>query len=414
MDKQYKEKIDAFLKRHNFSIDDIIFQTSVFDSLITDMKKGLCGEDSSIQMINTKCKRPELTNNRRVLTLDVGGTNVRASVVAFDEKGIPTIEHITKMSTAELLSKEDFFNALATFIIPDIIKNEDITHIAMCFSFPFCPTDDNDGIISGSAKGLNVARLQGKKILLSLKNALSMQTERTFTFSIINDSTSVLYYLSLLSAKEKDNPILIGSIVGTGCNSCLYLKKKDEATAICTEIGHANLSSVVLSDFDYTVDRGSFAPGSSIFEILTSGFYLYKVVKEIFRVAIDEDVFEDGEKKKALIFYESLNDTKDLDKGFILGGGIAYIMLSFVKRSAVVLSQMILSSACLSTEEGTTDSKNVSVLIEGSTYYLFPHYKEYTEEYTKKLLSKNKYNVTFYYPTDNKGTIVLYGTAISR
>lgn len=410
MDESYKKKLDGFLKSHNFGYDGVYafyFQKHLEDMFrVYDRSKNIPGS-----MIDTRIGKPEkIPTDQDVLVVDVGGTNVRRSIVTFNALGHPFVSHMKKVAFKDLLEGKDFFKSLASFITP-MLRRSNISNIAICFSFPFIPTDDGDAIVSGSAKGLEREQFKDKKILASLKKEINKTMHRKLNMSIVNDATSLLLYLALV---EKDtNSLLIASIVGTGTNCAVYHNPNfyygGKYTAICTEIGHFNMEKFELSDFDYEVDKESEHPGSSLVEILTSGFYLHKVFRKMIEAAINENVFNEEDMKEAKQYADTINDTKDIDRVFTLTEGIKYLADKFVERSSYTVKAILNASCNYAGNFGLHEK--ASVIVEGSTYYLLPGYKENTEARIKEDFHCK--DVKLYYPVDNKGTVVLYGAALS-
>lgn len=412
MDESYKKQLNGFLKSHNF-LNDPEYLSKLGACL--EEQFSLCNysyPDDSSFMVDTKITKPtKLPTNKKAIVIDVGGTNVRRSIVVIDRNGNTSLMALEKASFKDLLEGKDFFKALSSFITPLLLET-DISDIAICFSFPFVPTEDGDAVVCGSAKGLDEKQFKGKKILESLKNELRKTVDRPLNMSIVNDATSLLLYLAFV---ERDPGFIpVAAIAGTGTNCCVYRKREDSRqnnyTAICTEVGHFDVSKVKFSDFDYIVDKASEHPGSSMIEIQTSGFYLYKVFKEMVRAAISENVFNEKEKGAAEQYVDTINDTKDIDRAFTLGNGLAYLADQLVVRASGTLVEILRAGAKFSSSSFEFVARNSCLIIEGSTYYLLPGYKEKTESLIGSLILEP---TEIFYPIDNKGTVVLYGAALS-
>ncbi|MDR3348120.1 MAG: hypothetical protein LBO03_00705 [Acidaminococcales bacterium] len=86
---------------------------------------------------------------------------------------------------------------------------------------------------------------------------------------ILNDATAVL----LASAYQSGKKNIVGSVCGTGHNSCYY--EPDRKMAINLETG--NFSPACRNRFDQELDLSSSRPGGQLMEKMTAGDYLAKL-----------------------------------------------------------------------------------------------------------------------------------------
>ena len=115
------DKVDSFLERHSLlasSVDD----ESVLSFILSEMDKGLKGEESSLEMIDAFVGTDvQIKPGESVIVLDAGGTNFRTCLVTFDEDRKPVISDFRKVGmpgVKEEVSKEQFFSILA--ILPAV------------------------------------------------------------------------------------------------------------------------------------------------------------------------------------------------------------------------------------------------------------------------------------------------------
>lgn len=404
-----REKIDSFFKKHNFRTDYECLITEVKESIMKDASLALNGEKTSIQMIDTRYCRPQRKTCEIVLSIDVGGTNTRKVILGFNEEGRISASEVVKTKTDELM-KGDFFENLANFVL-DYTKM--ISSIALCFSYPFSPTDDGDGIINASAKGVDVDSLKNKKLVKTLIEKLCDKGMSSHVKgTVINDAVASLFNLTF---QDFMDDIKIGSIIGTGCNVSLYIEKNGAQKAICTETGHAVLTPSILSDFDKDVDKETSAQGLSNFEGATSGYYLFRLIRAILKRALNEGVFIGDEQKEVEEAIGTLTDGAKIDEIFLSENleSVKYISDAVIHRAATIVSGMFTAFAHLSNESMTRKTSDVSILIEGTTYYKTHNYKKYVENLTKQELAKNNFNVKFYAPYEESAPGILLGTALS-
>ena len=404
-----KQRIDELLNKYNFRTDYERLTKEVFDSITKDARLALEGTKTSIQMIDTRYLQPVSKTNERVLTIDVGGTNTRKTIISFDNEGHISSGEISKTKT-DLLMKGDFFENLAEFALP---YTKDITSIALCFSYPFSPTDDGDGIINAGAKGVEVTSLKNKPLVKTLIDRLEKKGMKGgVKGTVINDAVASLFNLSL---QDDDDDIKIGSILGTGCNVSIYIQKEGKRKAICTETGHAALTSSILSEFDKYVDQETNAQGLSNFEGATSGYYLFRLVRSILYKACEENVFTGDEKQYVQNVADNLDEGYKIDNIFLSGTNenIKYIADKVIHRASAIVGGMFSAFALLSKESRSEMASNVSILIEGTTYYKTNNYKLYVENITREFLKPFGMDVKFYAPYEKEAPAILLGTAIS-
>lgn len=404
-----KHTIDSFLNKYNFRTDYERLTKDVFDSIIKDARLALEGVKTSIQMIDTRYLCPVKKTNERILTIDVGGTNTRKTVISFDENGVISAGEIKKTKTDALMTG-DFFENLAEFVI-DYAKN--ITSIALCFSYPFSPTDNGDGIINASAKGVEVSSLKNKPLVKTLIEKLQNKgMSCNVKGTVINDAVASLFNLSL---QDNEDDIKIGSILGTGCNVSIYIQSEGKHKAICTETGHAALTPFILSSFDKEVEIETAALGLSNFEGATSGYYLFRLIRAILIKACEENVFSQIEQQEVLNIALDLNDGAKIDNIFLPGANenVKYIADKVIHRASAIVGGMFSAFAMLSLNSRTDKTSKVGILIEGTTYYKTENYKNYVENITREFLKQFGMSVEFYTPYEKQAPAILLGTAIS-
>ena len=94
---EMEEKVFSFLARNNLltrQIDD----EKLLSFFMSEMDKGLSGQESSLAMIPTYVSEVDkVPAGERVIVLDAGGTNFRTCLVSFDDEGRPNMEDFRKV-----------------------------------------------------------------------------------------------------------------------------------------------------------------------------------------------------------------------------------------------------------------------------------------------------------------------------
>ena len=111
-----EEKVFSFLARNNLltrQIDD----EKLLSFFMSEMDKGLSGQESSLAMIPTYVSEVDkVPAGERVIVLDAGGTNFRTCLVSFDDEGRPSMEDFRKVGMPGVkneVSRKEFFSILA-------------------------------------------------------------------------------------------------------------------------------------------------------------------------------------------------------------------------------------------------------------------------------------------------------------
>ena len=78
---------NEFIRKHKMEYTSIDVKNEM-DTYIDEMKKGLCGEKSSLLMIPSYITlKSEVKREKPVICVDAGGTNLRVAVAKFSEDG---------------------------------------------------------------------------------------------------------------------------------------------------------------------------------------------------------------------------------------------------------------------------------------------------------------------------------------
>ena len=85
-----------FIKTHKMEYTSIDIAEQM-EAYLDEMKKGLCGEESSLLMIPTYISlKSEVKREKPVICVDAGGTNLRITVAKFLQDGSFHTEEINR------------------------------------------------------------------------------------------------------------------------------------------------------------------------------------------------------------------------------------------------------------------------------------------------------------------------------
>jgi hexokinase len=254
----------------------------------------------------------------KVLALDWGGTNFRASIVQFQTGEKPVILENLKQSLSyketEGYKQEDLFNAMAGLIVQ--LKHLDATvkHIGYCFSYPAESTLSGDAILLRWTKEIAIPdmlnTLVGKPLLTYLNSYEGIKTQ-FLTIKVVNDTIACLF--AGLAQPGYDS--YIGLIVGTGTNMATLIHKT-AIEKLSKEYNGGDLIPINLesgnlkpkySDKEYLteVDQQSKDGGRQLFEKTMSGGYIGSIFRNTFPDLAIEPTF-DGEKLTNLMNYPAI------------------------------------------------------------------------------------------------------------
>lgn len=367
-----------FINEHKMEYTSVDVKNEM-DAYIDEMKKGLCGEKSSLLMIPSYITlKSEVQREKPVICVDAGGTNLRIAVAEFLEDGSFHTEKIQRYlmpGVEKELEAEEFFDILAGYILPftEIAKD-----IVISFAYPARILPDIDCEIVEITKEVKVKNAVGKRLGKEICASLAKQGAKGCNIIVVNDSVAT----ALAGKAEKLNDgygSFTGTILGTGSNSCYieYVRNiaklaggGEGVMVINTEAG--SYSRVPRSDIDLAYDESTQNPGLGVFEKMTSGGYIGPLCDFTLRTAAREGVFANGFSLAKTVSTVDVND-------FLTDGSGAVgkyfteaadrdaareILLNIVLRAGRFLALQMAAVAVKAAKE----NERVCMTIEGTTY----------------------------------------------
>ncbi len=263
----------------------------IANALQEKIEDGLKKDGMEISDIPTHIHPKEDINDGKILALDWGGTNFRASVVEF-KNGKPSIIEVKKkpLSAKETagFKRDDLFREMGALISELQTLDETVTQIGYCFSYPAASRLNGDAILLRWTKGINIPDMieqpVGELLLKYLNSHKDIDPEFT-NIKVVNDTVACLF----AGLSEPGFDSYMGLIVGTGTNmaSLMPLNKieklgsKDESL-IPVNLESGNFNPPHLTVIDGLVDAMSNNKGAQRFEKAISGGYLGELFKTVF------------------------------------------------------------------------------------------------------------------------------------
>ena len=377
---------EEFLKENNLPLAHEIDRAGLIAAFLSEMEKGLAGEESSLRMIPTFVGvNGKIPQGSKAAVLDAGGTNFRSAVVSIP----PCLEDKVNQpmpGTKGEVDNETFYAAFADEA-KRVLPKATVKKLGFCFSYPAEATPDLDAKLLSWTKGICapgiVGQYVGKELLKRLGGG---------SIAIVNDTVA-----TLLAAKATEGnrtySSYIGFILGTGTNAA-YVEKNanirkmeglapNESMIINAESGGFN--KVGRSSFDLAMDAKQIDPGNHVFEKMISGGYLGPIGLELYKAAAKEGFFTKSAADKIVGLtaletmdfdnfvanYKKEGRENPLDAIFAdaADAKIARRLGLPVFERAAIYTAVHLAAFVIKTGEGVEASVPVAINADGSTYY---------------------------------------------
>lgn len=396
-------KGNDFLKSHKMTAADISIK-EVVNAFLSEMEKGLAGEESSLLMLPTYIEADgEVKANDPVVAIDAGGTNFRAAKVYFDDNLKLVTEKIQKgkmPGVDEELSKEAFFNTLAEYLKEYKTVSE---KLGFCFSYAAEIFPNKDGKLLEWSKEIKAPEVVGQMIGKELLAAMETPEKQLV---LMNDTVSTL--LAGKAARAvKSYDTYIGFILGTGTNTSYIEPNKnivktdglnmESSQIINIESGAFSLAP--RTDIDIAFDNTTKNPGRYAFEKMFSGGYLGGLCTVALKTAAKEGIFEDASAFENLDelsteevnkYVNGIDDAKNVLPGVFAHESdqmiAAEIIDGLIERAAKLVAANI-AAVILKTGKAKSHGKPVLMTIEGTTFYKLHDFRKMFEQYLNDFLS---------------------------
>lgn len=251
-----------------------------------DMAAGLTGSPRSLAMLPSYLTKPSGQETGTFLALDFGGTNIRTLLVKLQGGGRHTVQ---KRRDAPLADPEGAYNYAAKtatagqlfdFLaaqLKALTEDNSSYLLGHTFSFPFKLYNTANAVLLYWTKEIATPGVAGKNVVELLNEAFVRQgINNIHAAAIVNDTVS-----TLIAAAYQDARADIGSICGTGHNTCYLepgsLNPAYRQTYINLESG--NFDKIPGNLYDRLLDANSDRPGAGRLEKSCSGRYIGELLR---------------------------------------------------------------------------------------------------------------------------------------
>ena len=357
--------------------------TTVF---LSEMEKGLRGEESSLRMIPAYVGvEGKVKPGAKAAVLDAGGTNFRSAVVSIPPK-IEERRNQPMPGSKSQVSEDEFYAAFADElrrVAPFATTNR----YGWCFSYNADVTPELDARLNCWTKGIQAPEIVGQYVGRELLRRMGGGS-----IAVVNDTVA-----TLLAAKategDRTYSSYLGFILGTGTNTA-YVERNSNITKVkgldpegsmIINAESGSMDKVGRSKFDEDMDQKQPDPGHNPFEKMIAGGYLGGIGLELLKSAakagmfsaktssgigglgaletIDFDNFCAAFRKEGRVnpLDEIFSDADDAKMARRLG-------IPVFERAAV-LTAVHLAAFCIKSGEGADASAPIAINADGSTYY---------------------------------------------
>jgi len=446
MSKFNAKELSDFARKYGFHYDGVNPQELVKE-VLTEMEKGLEGSASSLPMIPSYITPvTHIPPGKTVLALDAGGTNLRCSLVHFNEHAQAVAQGTKKKpmpGTTGTLNAKEFFSSIAEMCLP-LINETKIEGIGFTFSYPMEINPDTDGTLLSFSKEVDAPDVIGKSIGKGLREALA---EKGCTYDgpivMLNDTVSTLLSgivtisqdgeekKSNVDFKVKGGP-MIGFILGTGFNTAypetnipkIGFNSPSSPQIVVCETGGFNLRR--RGQLDKEFDETTKNPNSYFLEKATAGAYLGPLTLHILKQAIKDKVLQ-FKKSDELLNFPHL-ETRFLNEfthaplaaqgplGSLFApdetdalAAVQYLT-SIVTERGALFSAAVLAATVLKADAGYEPYSPVRIAVEGTTYMIYKGMRRSLESYLHQILFAEKPRPYVVSPVEQAS---LFGAAVA-
>jgi hexokinase len=400
-------ELSEFARYYGFHYDNQDPMGLAQDVLI-DMERGLKGQSSNLPMIPSYIYPVSaVQEGKTVLALDAGGTNLRASLVHFDDTGKPRAEGTVKAAmpgTKGRVEEKEFFDEIAALACGLLEKNQ-VKGIGFTFSYPMEITSDADGILLSFSKEVDAPGVIGKAIGRGLREGLCRRgINYKGPIVLLNDTVATLLsgLVEIPPDGEAERTVdrygvsggpVIGCILGTGFNTAypekyipkINFKSETKPQIVVCETGNFAIRCRGPLDFEY--DATTKNPGAYTLEKATSGAYLGPLTLHILKQAVKDGVLKF--KKSDELLTMTTMQTRDFNEfqhnplaaqgpvGGLFGLderdalATAQYLASIITERGSMLSAAVVAAAVQRVRENVPPYAPVRIAIEGTTYMIY-------------------------------------------
>ena len=429
----HKTIVKNFLEKHNMYYDQIDAKEAV-EAFRQEMDDGLAAKPGcSLKMIPTHVSLDHIIfEDKKVIVMDAGGTNLRVALVNFDSKGNAGIEYqktYPMLGTNGEISKEEFFDQLTEYIRPVADQSQ---RIGFCFSFPTEILPNRDGKLIHFDKEVKVTGMEGEKIGENLLRVLNEKHLGPIESCVLINDTVATLLGGKAKGTSKEFDSYIGFILGTGTNTCYIeenanIRKNTRIAAVpgtqIVNIESGGYGKAPRSDLDDIFDAGTGSPHTQLFEKMISGAYQGGLLLTILKRAADEALFTPATERnikniKELTGEEIDKFCKNPYSSNVISESIAdeedrtrvYLITDAFYERVACLTAVDLAATILKSGKGKNPCRPVCISAEGTTFYKSVFFRPKLDRYVSELLNRRLGIYCDFIKTENANII---GTAVA-
>ena len=285
-----------------------------------EIERGLDGENSSIAMHPSYVSRPTGREVGEFVALDMGGSNVRVTVVELAGDGVIGVKQHETLRLSRIDGEAaDLFDPIAAFIgsVLEEGRNYDLGFI---FAFPTDQAGVNRGRLTKWTKEFAFRGVEGNDVSALLEQSIARQTgtipalKSVSVTALANDTVGVL-----VTGAYSDSRCDMGLIVATGTNMAVAVDRTLVNRPLPPTVGNpdemlfnmecGNFDGVISiqTPYDRILDAESDSQGQ-LLEKMISGRYLGEIVR-----LVVADVLSEG---RGLTGWNGLNSVFRVPYGF--------------------------------------------------------------------------------------------------
>lgn len=276
----------------------------IADSFKESMVAGLGGRESCLKMLPSFLARPSGREEGIYLAVDFGGTNVRVLLVELEGRGKFRVLDRRLFQLRDSREGYDFTSPGATarelfgFIagkIEELVLEGKEYPLGHTFSFPSRQLGVNRAVLLKWTKEIKTSGLEGEEVSEILLGCLERRKlQNVVPMAVINDTVG-----TLLASAYDDAGTVMGSICGTGHNTC-YVEPRWPLTGkeMIVNMESGNFDRFPLTFYDRLLDSESGKIGEQLLEKAVSAHYIGDLAGLIIREAISEKLIFTGLDQK--------------------------------------------------------------------------------------------------------------------
>jgi hexokinase len=308
-----------------------------------ELDEGLSKNGQNIPMNLAWTGLPTGNEKGTILTLDLGGTNLRVCKVTLhgDKEGVKVKSELNQeqyklpkdLKTGDAEGLWNFIaDKLEAFVKDKNLSKEYNTDkpmpLGFTFSYPATQESIGRAVLQTWTKGFDIKGVEGSDVAVQLRDKIKAKNLPFELICVINDTVG-----AMIASAYNDPATIVGAIFGTGCNAAYMASLSDikklpgddkrlsafkrngaeQKMAINCEYGAFDNAHRVLplTSFDKQIDAESPRPGEQTFEKLSAGLYLGEIYRLILVDLADRNLVLEGQDTS------KLRESYSIDTGFL-------------------------------------------------------------------------------------------------